>query len=68
MFRDFTIQPMRLMLKIPITQEEMVNAVVETVRKNNLKDSYVRLVVTRGVGDLGLDPRKCCIANSHNHS
>ena len=50
-----------LMLKIPMTQEEMIKAVVETVRKNSLKDSYVRLVVTRGVGDLGLDPRKCCI-------
>jgi len=49
-----------LLLKIPITQEEMVNTVVETIRKNKLKDSYVRLVVTRGVGDLGLDPRKCC--------
>lgn len=50
-----------LMLKIPMTQEEIVKTVTETVRKNQLKDSYVRLVVTRGVGDLGLDPRKCCI-------
>jgi branched-chain amino acid aminotransferase len=46
-------------LQIPLSQDEMVQAVAETVRKNNLKDSYVRLVVTRGVGDLGLDPRKC---------
>jgi branched-chain amino acid aminotransferase len=46
-------------LKIPLSQEEMIKAVVETVRKNQLKDSYVRLVVTRGIGDLGLDPRKC---------
>jgi len=51
-----------LMLTIPMTQEEMVHIVAETVRKNNLKDSYVRLIVTRGVGDLGLDPRKCCMA------
>ena len=51
-----------LMLKVPMTQEEMVTAVAETVRKNQLKDSYVRLVVTRGVGDLGLDPRKCSMA------
>jgi branched-chain amino acid aminotransferase len=51
-----------LMLNIPMTQEQMVKAVAETVRKNELKDSYVRLVVTRGVGDLGLDPRKCCMA------
>jgi branched-chain amino acid aminotransferase len=48
-----------LMLNIPITKEEMVAAVVETLRKNNMKDSYIRLVVSRGVGDLGLDPRKC---------
>jgi branched-chain amino acid aminotransferase len=37
----------------------MIKAVLSTLRKNKLKDSYVRLVVTRGVGDLGLDPRKC---------
>lgn len=46
-------------LKILLTKEEMTQAVVETLRKNKLKDSYIRLVVTRGVGDLGLDPRKC---------
>jgi len=46
-------------LKIPLTKEEMLQAVIETLRKNNLKDSYIRLVVTRGEGDLGLDPRKC---------
>ncbi|MCX6644721.1 MAG: branched-chain-amino-acid transaminase [Candidatus Bathyarchaeota archaeon] len=46
-------------LKIPLTKEEMTQVVVETLRKNKLKDSYIRLVVTRGVGDLGLDPRKC---------
>ncbi len=51
-----------LMLQIPMVQEEMARAVAEAVRKNNLKNSYVRLVVTRGVGDLGLDPRKCCMA------
>jgi branched-chain amino acid aminotransferase len=48
-----------LMLNIPLTEEEMTQAVVETLRKNNLRDAYIRLVVTRGVGDLGLDPRKC---------
>lgn len=48
-----------IMLKIPLTKEEMIEAVLETLRKNNLKDAYIRLVVTRGVGDLGLDPRKC---------
>ena len=51
-----------LMMSIPLTQEQMMQAVVETVKKNQLKDAYVRLVVTRGEGDLGLDPRKCCKA------
>ncbi len=48
-----------MMLQIPLTKKEMIKAVVETLRKNKLKDAYIRLVVTRGVGDLGLDPRKC---------
>ena len=48
-----------LMLKIPLTEEEMTKAVLETLRKNSMRDAYIRLVVTRGVGDLGLDPRKC---------
>ena len=48
-----------IMLNIPLTKEEMINAVLATLRKNNLRDAYIRLVVTRGVGDLGLDPRKC---------
>ena len=48
-----------IMLQIPMTKEEMINTVLETLRKNNLRDAYIRLVVTRGVGDLGLDPRKC---------
>ena len=48
-----------IMLGMPLTKEEMIEAVLETLRKNNLKDSYIRLVITRGVGDLGLDPRKC---------
>jgi len=48
-----------IMLQIPLTKSEMTRAVLETLRKNKLKDAYIRLVVTRGVGDLGLDPRKC---------
>lgn len=48
-----------IMLQIPITKEEMIKAILATLRKNKLRDSYIRLVVTRGVGDLGLDPRKC---------
>jgi len=48
-----------IMLQIPLTKEEMVKAVVETLRKNKMKDAYIRLIVSRGIGDLGLDPRKC---------
>jgi branched-chain amino acid aminotransferase len=48
-----------IMLNIPLTKEEMVAAVIDTLRKNKMKDSYIRLIVSRGVGDLGLDPRKC---------
>jgi len=48
-----------IMLQIPMTQKEMIKAVLDTLKKNQLKDSYIRLVVTRGMGDLGLDPRKC---------
>ncbi len=48
-----------LMIKIPLTKSQMVNAIVATLKKNNLKDGYIRVVVTRGEGDLGLDPKKC---------
>lgn len=48
-----------IMLEIPVSKEEMIQTVLETLRKNNLTDSYIRLVVTRGVGDLGLNPKKC---------
>lgn len=48
-----------IMLNIPLSKQEMIDAVLETLRKNGLRDSYIRLVVTRGIGDLGLDPRKC---------
>jgi branched-chain amino acid aminotransferase len=48
-----------IMLQIPAKKEEMIQIVVETLRKNNLRDSYIRLVVTRGIGDLGLNPKKC---------
>lgn len=46
-------------LKIPLSQEEIKEAVLKTLRANKLRDAYIRLVVTRGIGDLGLDPRKC---------
>lgn len=48
-----------ILLNIPVTKEEMMKIVLETLKRNNLKDAYIRLIVTRGVGDLGLDPRKC---------
>ena len=48
-----------IFLKIPLTKKELIEAIIKTLRKNNLKDAYIRLVVTRGIGDLGLDPRKC---------
>ena len=48
-----------MMLQIPLTKEQVIEAVLETLRKNKMRDAYIRLVVTRGVGDLGLDPRKC---------
>ncbi len=48
-----------MMLEIPLSKEQMIEAVVKTLRKNSMHDAYIRLVVTRGVGDLGLDPRKC---------
>ena len=48
-----------ILLNISMTKEEMIEAVRATVRENNLRDAYIRLVITRGVGDLGLDPKKC---------
>jgi branched-chain amino acid aminotransferase len=48
-----------IMLKIPLTKSEMIQAIFETLEKNKLRDAYIRPIVTRGVGDLGLDPRKC---------
>jgi branched-chain amino acid aminotransferase len=48
-----------IMLNIPISKQEMTEVLLETCRKNNLKDGYIRLVVTRGKGDLGLNPLNC---------
>lgn len=48
-----------IMLEIPLSKEQLIKAVIATLKENNLKDAYIRLVVTRGEGDLGLDPRKC---------
>lgn len=46
-------------LDIPLSKAEMHAVVTEAYAKSRMRDSYLRLVVTRGVGDLGLDPRKC---------
>jgi branched-chain amino acid aminotransferase len=46
-------------LDIPMTKAEMTKAVNDTLATNEIKDGYVRLIVTRGVGTLGLDPNKC---------
>ncbi|HPB67658.1 MAG TPA: branched-chain-amino-acid transaminase [Candidatus Omnitrophota bacterium] len=48
-----------LMIDIPLTKDQMIQAVVDTLNQNNLDDAYIRVIVTRGVGDLGLDPKKC---------
>ncbi len=52
-----------LALTIPLDRAQMTAAVRETVRRNEKDDAYIRLVVTRGAGDLGIDPRKCARAS-----
>lgn len=46
-------------MEIPVTKKEMTDLILETTRRTGLDDCYIRLLVTRGVGDLGIDPRKC---------
>jgi branched-chain amino acid aminotransferase len=48
-----------IMLSVPIPHEEMIAITVEGVRRAGLAEGYLRHIITRGVGDLGLDPRKC---------
>ena len=48
-----------IMLTVPMSAAELVEVVKQSLRINKLHDAYIRLVVTRGEGDLGLDPRKC---------
>ena len=45
-------------LEIPLSREEMARAVIDTLAANNLRDAYIRLIVTRGAGTLGLDPNR----------
>lgn len=57
-------------LTIPMSKEEMAEVVVETCRRNKMSDAYIRLLITRGKGDLGLNPKTCstpsviCIASN----
>lgn len=59
-----------IMLEIPLDAAQLEGVVLEACRRNGIRDGYVRLVVSRGKGDLGLDPRKCprptivCIADT----
>src|SRR5262249_13213509 len=48
-----------ILLSLPWSREEIANAVLETCRQNNLVNGYIRLVVTRGKGSLGLSPKGC---------
>ena len=52
-----------ILLTIPMTHAEVSKAVVDTCRENGIRDGYVRLVITRGVGTLGLNPNKCKLAS-----
>ncbi len=48
-----------ILLAIPLSKEQMIAATQEGVKRSGLQEAYLRHVVTRGEGDLGLDPRKC---------
>jgi branched-chain amino acid aminotransferase len=48
-----------ILLAIPMSQEDMCAAINATVKKNGITDGYIRAVITRGSGTLGLDPNRC---------
>jgi branched-chain amino acid aminotransferase len=48
-----------ILLTVPLSHDRILRAVVETCRRNKIRDGYIRLLVTRGVGTLGLNPRSC---------
>jgi branched-chain amino acid aminotransferase len=48
-----------ILLELPLAHAQFMRAVVETCRMNKLRDGYIRLVVTRGIGTLGLNPNRC---------
>ncbi|MCE5185670.1 MAG: branched-chain-amino-acid transaminase [Planctomycetaceae bacterium] len=48
-----------ILLRVPLSPEQMAEALRQTVQANRIEDGYIRLVVTRGIGDLGIDPNNC---------
>src|SRR2546428_8577647 len=48
-----------ILLNVPLSHAEIMRAVVETCRENSIRDGYIRLLVTRGAGTLGLNPNRC---------
>ena len=48
-----------ILLDLPLSHAEFMAATVETCRRNKIRDGYIRLVVTRGIGTLGLNPNRC---------
>ena len=46
-------------IQIPLDRREMTEAIIKTVRRSEFQDAYIRPVISRGPGDLGIDPRKC---------
>ena len=48
-----------VLLDMPLSRQELSDAVCETCRQNDLKNGYIRLIITRGVGSLGLSPKSC---------
>jgi branched-chain amino acid aminotransferase len=57
--RRLKVSAQFLHLELPLSLGDLREAILETLRRNELRDGYVRVLVTRGKGDLGLDPRKC---------
>jgi len=47
------------MMAVPLNKKELEKAIIETLQRNNIENGYIRLIVSRGVGDLGLDPANC---------
>ena len=54
-------------LTVPYTHAQLSQALEETVAANKMRDCYIRLVVTRGVGYLGVSPKNCMAAGDHHH-